>query len=123
LLTAEPATPATTVAATSAAVSALLLSVSATLSAAASDVADLAALVAFLSTTGAALTAEAATRAASWCSWALARQVTGLAAVVASLVLSRLGALAGEMALLTAVVACWCSLAGALSSLVGWIAA
>lgn len=89
----------------------------AALGAVASDVANLAALVTLLTTTHAGTTTGSAALGA------LARDVTSLTTAVAGLLLLRVGALAREMALATAVVAGGVALGGAVAGLVGNVAA
>jgi len=88
-----------------------------TLRAVAGNVADLATLVAFLTA------AHTGTTTGSTTLGALARNVTGLTAAVARLLLLRVGALAREMSLATAVVASGVALGGAVAGLVGNVAA
>ena len=87
------------------------LFVSTALTAVAGNVANLAALVAFLTTAH----ATSATGIGRWCFLAIARQVTDLAAAEARLLLSRCGALAAQVALAAAVVACWVTLGWAVA--------
>lgn len=100
----------------------LLISTCTALTAVAGNVADFAALVAFLSTTHAtSRTAGASIGRGSLL--AVAGQVTNLTAAEAWLLLGRCGALAAQMALTTAVVACWVALGGALAGEMGGVTA
>ena len=101
----------------------LLATEATSLRAVAGDVTDLATLVALLSTSTSTSTAELAAWSTGSALGALARQVTGLTASVAGLLLLRVLALAGQVALFAAVVAGWVSLGWAVTGLVGGVTA